>query len=222
MGDDSYYLGQKQEQETEVVASGDNSNAVGGQQVNTAPGGGSIQTGVSGDNNTVTNTQNIDNSVDNSRTYGGSDRTFTYIPKPTPTSPAKDSPLGTPAQVNTPVSAATMGGFYDVDDSPAANAARVDRQVDQNRLNQEAYKDTSNIAQGAIDNAAKNAYIDPAALDKQVNAGTQNMFDMSTMMGANIFGDMGAFKSPTWNSPKPGEKVEKPDFNMETYMPWKK
>ena len=85
MGDDSFYTSQDQEQETEVVASGDNSNAVGGQQVNTAPGGGSIQTGVSGDNNTVTNTQNIDNSVDNSRTYGGSSRAVSYTHLTLPT-----------------------------------------------------------------------------------------------------------------------------------------
>ena len=141
MGDDNYYAPQEQKQETEVVASGDNSNAVGGQQVNTAPGGGSIQTGVSGDNNTVTNTQNIDNSVDNSRTYGGSARIFNY------------QGSGNPA-TDTPVSAATMGGLYDVDDSPAANASRVYRQSDQNTELQKKYSDTSAIAQSAIDNAA--------------------------------------------------------------------
>ena len=108
---------------------------------------------------------------------------------------------------------ATMGGFYDVDDSPAANASRVDRQSDQNAQLQEKYSDTSNIAQNAIDNASKNAYIDPAALDKRVSASAQNMFDMSTVMGANIFGDMFAAKPPTWNSPKPAEKVETPDFS---------
>lgn len=213
MGDDNFYTSQDQEQETEVVASGENSNAVGGQQVNTAPGGGSQSNQIAGDNNTVTNTQTIDNSVDNSRVYEGSDRTFTYNPSPAPTAPTKDAPLGTPAQVDTPVSLATMGGFYDVDDSPAANASRVDRQSDQNAQLQEKYSDTSNIAQNAIDNASKNAYIDPAALDKRVSASAQNMFDMSTVMGANIFGDMFAAKPPTWNSPKPAEKVETPDFS---------
>ena len=200
MGDDSYYSDQRQEQETEVVASGDNSNAVGGQQVNTAPGGGSQANQIAGNGNIVTNNQAIDNSVDNSRTYGGSYRNFEY------------NGSGNPA-TDTPVSAATMGGFYDVDDSPAANAARVDRQSDQNTQLQQQYSDTSGIAQSAIDNAAKNAYIDPAALDKRVSAGAQNMFDMSTVMGANIFGDMFAAKPPTWNSPKEPEKVETPDFS---------
>ena len=189
-------------QETEGSAAiGDNSNASGPQQADTAIGGGTQQTQIAGDNNTVTNNQ----AIDNSRSYGGSSRIFNY--------------QGTgDLTKDTPVSAATMAGFYDVDDSPAANASRLDRQVDQNRQNQQYYKEsTSNIAQNAIDNAAKNAYIDPAALDKRVSAGAQNMFDQSTVMGANIFGDMFAGKAPTWKSPKPAEKVEKPDFSVDAY-----
>lgn len=184
-------------QETEGSAAiGDNSNASGPQQADTAIGGGTQQTQIAGDNNTVTNNQ----AIDNSRSYGGSSRIFNY--------------QGTgDLTKDTPVSAATMAGFYDVDDSPAANASRLDRQVDQNRQNQQYYKEsTSNIAQKAIDNAAANAYINPAALDERVSAGAQNMFDMSTVIGANIFGDMTAGKAPTWNSPKAPEKVEKPDF----------
>ena len=174
---------------------GDNNNASGPQQAETAAGGGTQQTQISGDNNTVTNNQ----AIDNSRSYGGSTRVFNYQGSGDLT---KD----------TPVSAATMAGFYDVDDSPAANAARVDRQSDQNTQLQAKYSDTSSIAQGAIDRSGENAYIDPAALDKRVSAGAQNMFDRSTLMGANIFGDTAAYGAPNWNSPKDPEKVEKPDF----------
>lgn len=184
-------------QETEGSAAiGDNSNAAGPQEADTAIGGGTQQTQISGDGNIAINQQ----AIDNSRTYGGSSRIFNY--------------QGSGDQAtDTPVSAATMGGFYDVDDSPAANASRVDRQVDQNRQNQQYYREsTSNIAQNAINNAAKNAYIDPAALDKRVSAGAQNMFDMSTQMGENIFGDMSAFKTPNFNPPKAPEKVKTPDF----------
>ena len=153
-----------------------------------------------GENNSIYQETNIDNS---NTVYGGSSRIFNYTGG---SNPATD----------TPVSAATMGGFYDVDDSPAANAARVDRQVDQNRQNQQYYKEsTSGIAQRAIDNAAANAYIDPAALDKRVSAGAQNMFDMSTVMGANIFGDMFANGAPKWKSPKPAKPVEQPNFNVD-------
>ena len=195
------------QQEPQAVVEGDNSNAAAGQQASTEAGGGTQQTQIAGNNNTVTNNQAIDNSVDNSRTYGGSTRVFNYQGSGDPT---KD----------TPVSAATMAGFYDVDDSPSANAARLDRQVDQNRQNQQYYKEsTANIAQNAIDNAAKNAYIDPAALDKRIAAREQASFDRSKTMGANIFGDMFAMKPPTWNSPKEPEKVEQPDFSQmyETY-----
>lgn len=176
-------------------AIGDNSNAAGPQNAETATGSGTQQTAIAGDNNTVTNNQ----AIDNSRTYGGSTRTFNY------------QSSGNPA-TDTPVSAATMAGFYDVDDSPSANAARVDRQVDQNRQNQNYYSDTSSIAQNAIDRVSQNAYINPAALDKRIAAGTQNMFDRSTMMGANIFGDTFAFQPPNFQSPKDPEKVEQPDF----------
>ena len=210
---------QTQEQESTATVTGDNSNAASGQQANTAAGGGTQQTQIAGDGNTVTNNQSIDNSVDNSRTYGGSTRSFTYNPSGGATEPFKETPLGTPAKVDDPVSKATMAGFYEVDDSPAANASRLDRQIDQNRENQKYYKDTSSIAQKAIDNAAKNAYINPANLDKRIAAREQNSFDRSTLMGANIFGDMFAFQAPKWNSPKDPEKVEQPDFQgmYETY-----
>ena len=184
-------------QETEGSAAiGDNSNASGPQQADTAIGGGTQQTQIAGDNNTVTNNQ----AIDNSRSYGGSNRIFNY--------------QGTgDLTKDTPVSAATMAGFYDVDDSPAANASRLDRQVDQNRQNQQYYQErASNITQNALDQASKNTYIDPAALDKRVSAGAQNMFDLSTTMGENLFGDMFAGNAPTWKSPKPAEKVKKPDF----------
>ena len=188
-------------QETEGSAAiGDNSNASGPQQAETAIGGGTQQTQIAGDNNTVTNNQTIDNS----RSYGGSSRIFNY--------------QGTgDLTKDTPVSAATMAGFYDVDDSPAANAARLDRQSDQNTELQKQYSDTSGIAQSAIDGAGKNAYINPAALDKRVSASAQNMFDMSTVMGANIFGDTAAYQPPKWNSPKDPEKVKQPDFSVDAY-----
>ena len=205
MGDDKFYTSQNQDQQTEVIASGDNSNAAGGQQVNTAPGGGTIATEIAGSNNSVTNTQNIDNSVDNSRSYGGSTRVFNYTGG---SNPATD----------TPVSAATMAGFYDVDDSPAANASRLDRQIDSNRQGQQYYSDTSHIAQGVSDRAANNRFINPSALDERIAARTQNSFDQSKLMGNDIFGDMMALKPVNYNSPKDPEKVEQPSFKVEDFI----
>lgn len=88
---------------------------------------------VQGNNNQVSQdnsiTQTVDNSVDNSdnsrRFYGGSTRTFNY-----------KGGDGESKLYDTPVSSATMGGFYDVDDSPAASQKFMDMYIDSNRLAQ--------------------------------------------------------------------------------------
>lgn len=88
---------------------------------------------VSGNNNQVSQDnsirQSIDNSVDNSdnsrRFYGGSNRTFNYV-----------GGDGLSKLYDTPVSSATMGGYYDVDDSPAASQKFMDMYIDSNRLAQ--------------------------------------------------------------------------------------
>ena len=88
-------------------------------------------------------TQSVDNSVNNtdnsSRFYGGSNRTFNY-----------KGGDGESKLYDTPVSSATMAGFYDVDDSPAANAQFMDFYIDSNRLAQrdnraeyDSYKNTN-------------------------------------------------------------------------------
>jgi hypothetical protein len=40
---------------------------------------------------------------------------------------------------------------------------------------------------------------------------------MSTVMGANIFGDMFANGAPQWKSPKPAKPVEQPNFNVDDF-----
>lgn len=88
---------------------------------------------IDGNNNQVSQdnsiTQTVDNSVDNSdnsrRFYGGSTRTFNY-----------KGGDGKSKLYDTPVSSATMGGFYDVDDSPAAAQKFIDMYIDSNQLTQ--------------------------------------------------------------------------------------
>ena len=58
---------------------------------------------------------------------------------------AKAKVLGTVA-----TQATIMSGFYDVDDSPAAQAKFLDLHTTLNRDNQKRYANTSHIAQGAI------------------------------------------------------------------------
>lgn len=110
----------------------------GGQTTGNVTGGtGSIVSPISQDNdiaidgnqNTVNQDNSINQTVDNSdnsrRYYGGSSRTFNY------TGGDGESNL-----YDSPVSKATMGGYYDTDDSPAAAAKFMDMYVDSNILGQ--------------------------------------------------------------------------------------
>ena len=156
-----------------------------------------------GDNNYVNQAQ--DNSV---RNYGGDTRVFNYQGSGNP-------------MTDTPASAGTMAGFFAPDDSPAANAARLDRQSTQNRDLQKKYADTSHIAQGAISRANQNAYTDPAALDKRIGQREQYNNAKSDVTRAQLFGDMGNFQSGQWNDAKPQEKTEMPDYE-EMYKKYSK
>lgn len=99
--------------------------------------------GIKGDNNQVNQdnsiTQNIDNrdQSDNRRFYGGNTRIFSY-----------KGGKGESSLYDTPVSLATMGGFYDTDDSPSAAAKFIDQYIDSNLLGQKdmrrAYDDRKN------------------------------------------------------------------------------
>ena len=84
---------------------------------------------IDGNQNTVSQDNSINQTVDNSdnsrRYYGGSSRTFNYR-----------GGDGESRLYDTPVSAATMGGYYDTDDSPAAAAKFMDMYVDSNILGQ--------------------------------------------------------------------------------------
>lgn len=140
--------------------------------------------------------QNQDNSI---RNYGGDNRSFVYNSN-------GEGP-------DTPATMATLAGYYAPDDSPAAQAKRLDQNVTMNRDNQKKYANTSHIAEGAIARAQRNSYIDPRKLDERIAARSQYHKDQSTIRGAGIFGDIYGLEGPTWNSSKPAKEVEKPDFN---------
>ncbi len=124
---------------------------------------------ITGSNNTVWQQQ--DNSV---RQYGGDNRSFVYN--------------GGNSGVDTPVSAATMGGFYDVDDSPAAQAAFHDLH---DTLNRDAQKQSfgSGARIASMYSGYNAASFDPAALEDSVNSSIQRSYDRATVSKANVFGD---------------------------------
>ena len=164
-----------------------------------------ITTTIDGNDNTVNNTQdnsvtqnNIDNS-DNSRHYGGSNRFFSY-----------KGGDGLSRLYDTPVSMATMGGYYDVDDSPSANAKFVDMYTDLNNLNQREsdkhWKATGNFNYSSDESRAFN----PVNMMNRIDSAPQRSYDMADREAANLFGDMWKWKNtmPQWQMPTPGKPVE--------------
>lgn len=164
-----------------------------------------ITTTIDGNDNTVNNTQdnsvtqnNIDNS-DNRRFYGGSNRSFTY-----------NGGGGESRLYDSPVSMATMGGHYDVDDSPAANAKFVDSYTDQNNLNQREsdkyYKANGTFNYSSDESRAFN----PVNMMNRIDSSPQRSYDMADREAANLFGDMWKWKNtmPQWQMPTPGKPIK--------------
>ncbi len=151
-----------------------------------------ITNDIEGDNNYVYNRQ--DNSI---RNYGGDTRVFNYQGSGN-------------AGADTPVSAAVMGGYYAVDDSHGANAARLDRRITMGNDYAKDNMDVDWITQGAMHRAGQNAYIDPAKLDSRVRAREQASFAQSKVNEANMWGDPDQYSwGGVGETPEP---VEKPDF----------
>lgn len=197
---------------SQVETSGQQSNVSPAQTIKSEYGSGpslyaqqdnDITNSFHGDNNKVTN--NVDNSVtqnnydnsDNSRYYGGSIRNFTY-----------KGGDGESRLYDSPVSAATMSGYYDVDDSPSANAKFVDMYTDLNNLNQREadkyYKKTGTFDYGSD----KSRAFDPVRMMNRIDSGAQRSFDLSDRETARLFGDIWGKKPPKWNMPQTPEKIE--------------
>lgn len=150
----------------------------------------------------------IDASVDNSnRVYGGDNRSFVYNSSNTGSQGGSGGGRG---NTDTPVSMATMAGFYDVDDSPSANAAFVDRYATQNRDLQKNYNNTSHIAQKAINRMDQNSFIDTVGLDKRIAEREAYSRKKADVLYADMFGE-GVLAD--WQRPKTPDPVEKPDFD---------
>ena len=159
-----------------------------------------IQTSIYGDGNYVSSQQ--DNSI---RQYGGDNRQFTYVGS------SNGGRYGG-NHLDTPASMATLGGFYDVDDSPAKQAKFVDLHSTLNRDNQKRYANTGHIAQGAIHRAGMNQAVDQNALDTRIHNREQYSRAKADVMGMNVFGDMYAYTPPQYIMPEPQKPVQTPNF----------
>lgn len=158
-----------------------------------------VNTNITGDGNTVT--VNQDNSV---RQYGGNQRNFTYI-----------SQGGNQAySPDTPVSAATMAGYYSPDDSPAAQAKFVDMYSTLNSDNQKKYANSGmNVSNKYKTNARSNHPFDIRALDKRISQRPLYHRSKANVQHSYMFGDYGRRKTPDWEQTTNPGAVQGPDFD---------
>ena len=152
-----------------------------------------INSTVKGNNNTVINEQ--DNSI---RHYGGDNRSFTY-----------NAGSGGNRYEDTPVSAATMSGYYDVDDSPAAQAKFNDMYTTMNRDNQKRYAGAAMKTFAKYGNLDARSYTDES-MENTINRGIQYSFDRADRQTGHVFGDIwnDNYITEEWKMPKPPKAIE--------------
>ena len=151
--------------------------------------------GIGGDNN-----GNINASVDNSRYYGGSSRTFNYT-----------GGNGESGIYDSPVSKATMGGFYDVDDSPAANQKFLDQYITSNFDRAKASEEYSNsTAPDPRKLAEGNRAFNPVMMQQRIDQAPLLDRDRATLQFNNLFGDQERWRENPipWVMPEPPSPIE--------------
>lgn len=152
-----------------------------------------INTNITGNDNTVINDQ--DNSV---RYYGGNTRSFTY-----------NGGKGGATGGDSPVSAATMAGFYAPDDSPAAQAKFVDMYSTMNRDNQKRYAGDAMKTYAKYGNIDARSYTDES-MENTINRGIQYSFDRADRQTGHVFGDIwnSNYITQDWMMPTPPKAIE--------------
>ena len=143
---------------------------------------------INGDNNTVYQTQ--DNSI---RQYGGDNRSFVYNGGGSSGNQYED----------TPASMATLGGFYDVDDSPAAQAKQFDLFNDLNNQAQKRYAGDALMIGNAYSKFDPRDYT-TESMNNALNSSTQNSYDRADVETGLTFGDI-------WNKDYITEDFKMPD-----------
>lgn len=151
-----------------------------------------INTNITGDGNKTFVEQ--DNSV---RNYGGDNRSFVY-----------NSSGGEGSLYDNPASAATMAGFYDVDDSPSAQAAFVDLYSDLNRNNGTRF---AGEAMKTVDMFSMDARgYTPEAMGNAIGKSTQYSFDRADRQTGHVFGDIWNpdYITEDWKMPTPPKAID--------------
>ena len=152
-----------------------------------------INTNVTGDKNTVITEQ--DNSI---RQYGGDNRSFTY-----------NGGKGGNRYEDTPVSAATMAGFYAPDDSPAGQAKRFDMWSTMNRDAQKRYAGDAMKSYAKYGKTDARSYTDES-MENALNRGVQYSFDRADRQTGHVFGDIwnDNYITEEWKMPSAPDPIE--------------
>ena len=104
-----------------------------------------------------------------------------------------------------------MAGYYAPSDSPASQAKFNDMYKTLNFDAQKKYMD-SGVASDMIAKANNLGGVDTRALDAANRKRPEVSRARWMNSQLNLFGDMFKMPTPTWNSAKPQEGVEQPDF----------
>lgn len=142
--------------------------------------------------------------TDNRRYYEGNSRSFTY-----------NGGKGQSSLYDSPMSMATMAGYYDIDDGPAATSKFLDKYMTENRIYQQQndadYKKTGTFDYGSD----KSRAIDYGAYHDRVfnTHGPQSNYDLADKENGLVFGDMNSWVNnpPKWVMPKPPAKPKDED-----------
>jgi hypothetical protein len=140
-----------------------------------------------GDNNVSNITQ--DNSV---RNYGGDQRNFTYV--------SGSSANGTPTYLtDSPVSAATMAGYYAPNDSPASNAAFVDQYQTMNADAQKKYNPFG-TAEGFMARGKNVGNMDMSVVNQMNLLRPELSYARADLSNLDTYGDRYKAPRPTYES----------------------
>ena len=153
------------------------------------------------------NHQVIDNSVTQ---YGSSDRILNIQGGNTGNQNGDGSGTLTDT-LDGVATAGTLAGFYDVDDSPGAQAQFVNHYNDLNKKAQNEFNDPSTYAMSAIKLADQNSTIDPNKLDKRIMARENASMAQARLAFQDIWGDP-KDKLGDWMRPEDPESTEEPDW----------
>ena len=154
---------------------------------------------ITGDGNQVNQDNSVTQTINNNTDYGDSNRYFNY----------QGGENG--GVYDTPVSAATMGGFYDADDSPGSTAKFLGKYIQANNLAQQGMR---NAYKGRTDFDYKKSadsvnQFNPLQMQERIDREPLINRSRATVDFAKLFGDVdnGAWNMK-WEATTPPEKIE--------------